>query len=62
MHMQTDKKSLGLIAALRDFMGLKTGQKLTEFMVEVKAAIADPADREFWKAGLEANGYTITEG
>jgi hypothetical protein len=52
-------KKLGLIAAMKDFFGYKQDQKLPAFMVEVKAAIADPADRAFYIAGLEANGYAI---
>ena len=45
-------------AAMKHFFGLKPGQVLKEFMVELRTL--DDADRAYFKAGLEQNGYEIT--
>lgn len=54
-------KKMTLMVALRDFFGYQPGQKLSEFTVEMKAAIEKPADRQFYVDGLQANGYEIVQ-
>ena len=45
------------ITAMKHFFGMKTGQTLTEFSVELKALSDD--EREWFKQGLRENGYEI---
>lgn len=54
------KEPMSLTKALKDFFGFKPDQNLSGFVAEVKALTAE--DRAYFKAGLEQNGYTITEG
>lgn len=49
-------KEMTFIQAMKDFFGLLPGKSLQDFMAEVKAL----PERASWIAGLEANGYVIT--
>ena len=46
---------MSYLAAMVQFFGLKPGQRPVDMGNEIKAA----GDREFYIAGLIANGYTI---
>ncbi len=50
-------KKMTLMAACRDFFGLKEGQSSLDFGREYKALTE--ADKAEIKAGLEQNGYEI---
>lgn len=50
-------KQMSFAVAMKDFFGLKEGQNSSGFMQEIKAL--DAADRAYFKAGLEQNGYEI---
>lgn len=52
-------KQMTFIVAMKDFFGLKPGQNAADFMKEVRAL--DDADRAYFKAGLEKNGYEIVQ-
>lgn len=49
---------MGFAAAMKHFFGLLPDQNLSAFAAELKAL--SQADRDFFRAGLEANGYTLT--
>lgn len=51
-------KNMSFMGAMRHFFGMLPDQKLTEFAAEIKAL--SPEDRAYFQAGLEANGYVIT--
>lgn len=53
------KKQMTFVVAMKDFFGLKEGQNAAGFMAEIKAL--DQNDRAYFKAGLEQNGYEITQ-
>lgn len=46
-------KPISLLAALRDFFGMHPGQKISEFAGEMKSAIADDSNRQYYKTELE---------
>ena len=48
---------MSFVMAMKDFFGMKPGQKLGEFSNELKAL--DEKDRAYFKKGLEDNGYII---
>lgn len=58
MNTDIPAHPVGLLAALRHFFGLKTGQSLQDFAGEVKAL--DDSDRAYFKRHLEAAGYSIS--
>lgn len=45
------------VVAMKEFFGLLPGQKLTDFMVELKAL--NDNDKAYFQKGLEQNGYEI---
>lgn len=51
-------KEMTFAIAMKDFFGLKPGQNMAGFIAEMQAL--DQADRAYFRAGLEANGYKIT--
>jgi len=51
-------KTMGLLAAIKDFFGLKPGQTSVEFGEEWKALNED--DREYFRFHLTNAGYNIT--
>ncbi len=53
-------KKMTFMVAMRDYFGMKPGQKLMEFMAEIKALSAD--ERAWFKANLGTVGYEVTEG
>lgn len=55
--MDAKNKPVSFAMAMRDFFGLKEGQKLQDFAAEVKELDADA--RAFFTLGLGANGYTV---
>ena len=56
--MQDGSKTFSFLAAMKDFFGMQPGQSLKDFGAELKKLTDE--DRAEFKAGLEANGYTIT--
>lgn len=53
----TKEPTISFIFAMKDFFGLKIGQKPKDFSTEIN--ILDNRDRVYFKTGLEQNGYNI---
>jgi hypothetical protein len=52
-------KKMSFAVAMRDYFGFQPDTGLTEFMKELKAL--NPADRLYFRKGLETVGYEIVE-
>ena len=54
-------KQMTFMVAMKDFFGTKPGQTAAQFMLEMKEACGAANDprRDFYIAGLKANGYDI---
>lgn len=50
-------KKMTFAVAMKDFFGILPGQKLSNFMDELKALTVE--DKTYFKVGLEQNGYEI---
>jgi hypothetical protein len=51
-------KTMGFIAACKDYFGFKPSQTMQEFAAEIKALTED--DREYFKREFAKVGYTIS--
>lgn len=51
-------KTKTFTVAMKEFFGFLPGQTLQEFGAEIKKLTQE--DRDYFKAGLEQNGYQIT--
>lgn len=58
MNKGTQIKPIAFLAAMKEFFGYKPGQTLSGFKAELEA-LTD-ADREYFYAGLTADGFYLS--